>query len=232
MFARVPARALLAATLAALLLAAVDAMAERIPATFDHDEAALAAGIELPELRGDAEATLRCAARVTDSGKLKDNGCYIEQPSDEAFIPGINKAAKKARMNPARIDGKSREVYVQYRVRLKRTGEDETVVIYNNPGLLENIEAYGEEHIAAQRTFTDEAWQQECPRRTRFLVWAKAHVAETGEQSSISLLPGNGPPITERCREAIVATLQKSQFTPAYADGEPVPSSFIEPFGN
>lgn len=223
-------RCLPLAALFGLCLPAVGA--ERVPATFDHDEAALASLIEFPELRGDARATLRCAAKVTDSGKLKDNGCFAEQPSDQAFLPGINKAAKKARMNPARFGGKGRDVYVQYRVGFVREGDENTIVIYNNPGLLENIEAYGEDHIAPQRALTDESWQKECPRRMRFLVWAKAHVAETGEQSSISLLPGDSPPITERCSKAIVATLEKSSFTPAYADGEPVPSSFIEPFGN
>lgn len=219
-------------TLAGTLLAGGHAAAERLPATFDHEEAALAGRIEFPSLVGDASATVRCAARVTRSGKMEDNGCYANEPGDRAFVPQINAAAKKARLNPASFDGRKREVYVQYRVAFVKKGDDETVTIYNNPGLTENIEAYGEDHVAAQRAITGEDWQKVCPKRTRYLVWAKAHVAETGEQSSLSLLPGEGVPLTRECRDAIIATLQESQFTPAYADGEPVPSSFIEPFGN
>lgn len=219
-------------SLAIALLPAGHAAAERLPATFDHEEAALAARIEFPSLVGDASATVRCAAQVSRGGKMEENVCYANQPEDAAFAPQINKAAKKARMNPASFDGRKRAVYVQYRIAFVKKGDDESVTIYNNPGLVENIEAYGEEHIAAQRALTDEAWQKVCPKRTRYLVWAKAHVSETGEQSNISILPGEGVPLTEGCRAAIIATLEQSEFTPAYADGEPVPSSFIEPFGN
>ena len=203
------------------------------PARFEHEDRALARLIEFPELRGDARAVIRCVAVIERDGEFDRSGCYETQPSDQVFIAAIVKATKKARMTPARFDGRSREVYVQYRVVMERKGEENTVEILNNPGLAENVDAYGEAHVAAQRALTKEPWMSACPQQTRFLVWAKAHVDETGRQSSISLLPGEGsPPVTEKCRAAIVATIEASQFTPAYADGEPVPSSFIEPFGN
>ena len=203
------------------------------PATFEHEDRALATLIEFPELRGDARAVIRCVAVIERDGKFDRSGCYETQPSDQVVIAAIGKATKKARMTPARFDGRGREVYVQYRGLIERKGDENTVVIYNNPGLTENVEAYGEAHVAAQRALTNEEWMQVCPQQTRFLVWAKAHVDESGRQSSISLIPGEGsPPITEKCRAGIVATLEASAFTPAYADGEPVPSSFIEPFGN
>ncbi len=232
MISRVQSRCSPWMALAVALLPAGHAAGQRLPATFDHEEAALGARIEFPSLVGDASATVRCAARVSPSGKMEDNGCYAIEPGDQAFVPQINQAAKKARLNPASFDGRKREVYVQYRVAFAKKGDVETITIYNNPGLVENIEAYGEDHIAAQRGITDESWQKVCPKRTRYLVWAKAHVAASGEQSSISLVPGEGVPLTRECRDAIIATLEQSQFTPAFADGEPVPSSFIEPFGN
>ena len=206
--------------------------AERLPATFEHPDDSLLSRIEFPDLRGDSTATLQCASQVNKSGRMEDSGCYVKSAGDEVFIKAILAAAKKARMTPARINGKPISVYVQFQVEFRKTGDDQTVRIMNNPGLPENIEAYGDQHIAAQRGLTSERWQKECPKRVRFTVWAKAHVAADGAQSSISILPGEGAPITERCSSAIVATLNESEFTPAYAEGVAVPSSFIEPFGS
>lgn len=218
--------------LACGLLALADARAERTPATFEHAEASLVKLIEFPELRGDAKAVLLCFSQIQGSGKMKDTGCFRNNAGDELYIAAIIKAAKKARLNPARFDGKTAAVYVQFRVEFVKAGDTETVRIINNPGLQENIDAYGEDHIAAQRALTREVWQKSCPRRTRFAVWAKAHVAEDGQQSSFSIVPGDGPPITAKCREGILTTLTESRFTPAMADGVAVPSSFIEPFAN
>ncbi|MDZ7643420.1 MAG: hypothetical protein U5K76_03825 [Woeseiaceae bacterium] len=221
-------------TLPLTLLACASAASadERVPATFDHAEDNLATKIEFPEFKGDAAARLRCAARVAGSGKFGDGGCYAHTAGDEVYIEAINKATKKARMNPATIDGRALDVYVQYQVEFTKKGDEQTIRIYNNPGLEEMIDAYGDDHIAPQRGLTREAWQQVCPQRTRWLVWAKAHVAPDGTASSFSIVPGEGAAITENCREAILATLNESVYLPAMDDGETVPSSFIEPFGN
>ena len=64
------------------------------------------------------------------------------------------------------------------------------------------------------------------------MVLAKAHVSEEGKQGSISVEPVHGAAATERCLQAIIDTLNESRFTPAMADGEPVPSTFVEPFGS
>jgi len=218
--------------LVAALVVGIANAAERTPATFDHAEKSLLELIEFPELRGDATARIRCASQVQGSGKMKETGCYLNSDSDVVFSAAVVKAAKKARLKPAQIDGKTTAVYVQFQVEFTKKGDDESVRIINNPGLEENTTAYGEEHIAAQRSLTRESWQKVCPRRTHFMVWAKAHIAYDGQQSSFSVLPGTGAPITEKCRRGIVETLQESRFIPALADGIPVPSSFIEPFGS
>lgn len=205
-----------------------------LPARFATSEDGLAARIEFPETRGDGKLTIRCAAKVSNDGDMNDNGCYSTDDTNTAriFIQAVNKAAKKAKMIPARIGGRDRSVYVQYQVEFRSEGEEKTVTIYNNPGVTENAEAYGIDHVAAQRTIGKETWQKECPRYTRFLVWARAHVAASGEQSSISLAPNEGPPITGKCETAIIRTLEQESFAPAMDGAEPVQSTYVEPFGN
>jgi hypothetical protein len=222
----------LIAIFVAVLLLPDDSRAERQPALLDTGEDSLARRIEFPELRGDTAATIRCAARIQDNGKMKDNGCASTTPSDQVFIVPVNKAARKARLTSATADGRQREVYFQYRVEFTKKGDDQTINVYPNPGVQENIDAYGADHVAAQRALGKEEWQDVCPERAQFLVWLKAHVAEDGTPSNLSLTHGGGLKPTPRCEEAVLGTASGSLFFPALADGEPVPSTYVEPYGN
>jgi hypothetical protein len=209
-----------------------ESRAERQAALLGTGEDSLAQRIEFPELRGDTTAIIRCAARIQDNGKMKDNGCASTTPSDQVFIVPINKAARKARLTPAVADKRNREVYLQYRVEFIKKGDDQIVNVYPNPGVQENIEAYGVEHVAAQRAIGKEEWQGVCPGSAQYLVWLKAHVAEDGTPSNLSLTHGGGLKPPPRCEEAILSSAASSLFFPALADGEPVPSTYVEPYGN
>jgi hypothetical protein len=124
-----------------LSLAPGESRAERMAAMLGTGEDSLPELIEFPELKGDTSAVIRCAARVEDSGKMKDNGCAASSPADQIFIEPINKAAKKARLTPAVADGREAGIYFQYRVEFIKKGDEDTVNVYPNPGVQENIEA-------------------------------------------------------------------------------------------
>jgi hypothetical protein len=208
------------------------ASAERTPARLGSGEDSLPAQIEFPELKGDTNAMIRCAAIVEENGNLDMNGCFAEDPADQLFIKAIIDAAEDARAQPAVADADEKEIYLQYRVEFVKKGNEQTISVYPNPGVQENIDAYGQDHVAAQRVVGKEKWQDECPENARYLVWLKAHVAADGRQSSLSLTHGGGLNPTPRCQQAILDTVSGSLFFPALADGEPVPSTYVEPFSN
>ncbi|MEX2123236.1 MAG: hypothetical protein WD795_05050 [Woeseia sp.] len=216
----------------ALSLAAGESRAERTGAQLGAGEDSLPRRIEFPELKGDTTAIVRCAARVEGSGKMKDNGCAAGTPADQVFIDPINKAAKKARLSPAMADDREKEVYFQYRVEFISKGDERTVNVYPNPGVQENVDAYGADHVAAQRAVGKEEWQDVCPGNAQYLVWLKAHVAEDGTPSNFSLTHGGGLNPSPRCQQAILGAAEASLYFPALADGEPVPSTYVEPYGN
>lgn len=218
--------------LAAIVLAPVEGHAERTAALLGSGEDSLQKLIKFPELRGDTTATIRCAARVQDNGKMKDNGCAATSPADHVFTEPINKAARKARLIPAQADGRKMEIYFQYRVEFVKKGDESVVNVYPNPGVQENVEAYGPDHVAAQRAIGKEKWQDVCPERAAYLVWLKAHVSEDGTPGNLSLTHGGGIRPTPRCQEAILESAEASVFFPALSDGEPVPSTYVEPYGN
>ena len=207
---------------------------ETRPATFNHpdEKERLGNRIEFPEVTKDMSAMIHCFSQITARGKMKTTGCYQRVNSDTPFAVAIMKAAKKATMIPAVINGQERKIYLQFRVEFIAEGENRDIHFYLNPANAENIEAYGYDHIAAQRVIGKETWQDVCPQRARYLLVVRAFVGEDGrpENPSIERLDGIMP--TADCQNAIKDTILQSAFTPAFADGVPVPSSFVETFGN
>ena len=215
-----------------LAATASTALAEFSPATFSTGEKSLETLIEFPELRGDVSVTISCISLLARNGKLEEHGCYQQNPGDEAFIAPLYKAARKARLVPAVLDGKPVSVVFQYRAHFTKQGEDETVQFVANPGYEENVEAYGAAHVAAQRVYTKDDWEKSCPKQARFIVMVRANVDYDGTPSAASVTHLNGINITEKCEQAIIDSVLESRFIPAHADGEAVPSTFVEPFGN
>lgn len=107
------------------------------------------------------------------------------------------------------------------------------VTLVLNPGYKENVDAYGENHIAGQRVVRGkEPWMDACPKRAKFTVLARSFLSETGEAASPSIEHAAGVLPTATCQNAIKETLLASRFTPAIADGIAVPSTYVEFFGN
>ena len=205
------------------------------PADFDHPEAdrRMDTLLEFPEIKGDISVIMNCVSRIKANGKMDGTGCFLMNNYDEPFMRAINAAAKKARMNPAIVNGKAQEVFLQFRVEFNQEGENQTIDYYLNPGWEENVKAYGFRHVAGQRVIgRNEPWNDACPKRARWSLWVRAYLGPDGRAESPSIQHTDGIAPTESCLAAIRQTIVASQYTPALADGEPVPSTFIEPFSN
>ena len=222
--------------LAAAILPALAFADTTRPASFANEdpERRFERLLEWPELKGDASVMLYCYAIVEASGKMDGNGCFTKDNFDTPFAIAVNRAAKKARLSPAVINGRATSVYLQYRVEFIAEGEQRNVHLYLNPGYGENVAEYGYEHIAGQRATRgeDEPWMKICPQRAKYAVWARAYLSEAGRADPPNIEHAEGVMPTPACLDAISATIAESAYTPAYADGEPVPSTFVELFGN
>lgn len=205
------------------------------PAHFGYEEEdkKLVSRLYFPDIKGDVDVKLLCFTQLETNGKMKNTGCMAEDQFDAPFAQAISEAAKKARMTPATIGGKKVKVFVQFGAQFTQKGEDRQVKLTLNPGYPENVEAYGEEHVAAQRVIGKrEPWQDVCPTRARFVVWAIAYVGENGESDSPSINHADGVLPTAACQESIMETIVASSYVPAIVDGVAVPSTFVELFSN
>ena len=123
--------------LAVSLSGAYASAQDRQPANFDVEdrEKVLGNRIVFPQIKGDVSAMIDCFSIVETGGKMKNYGCFTKDQFDAPFAQAVNMAAKKARMNPAVIDGKKREIYMQFRAEFIAEGDERTVDLYLNPGL-------------------------------------------------------------------------------------------------
>lgn len=219
---------------AAAIVAAPDAVAQTRPASFDapEEERRLERLIKFPEVTGNVSVMLDCFAQVLTTGKMSSGNCYMEDKFDQPFAQAVYDAAKKARMLPATIDGSKKKVFFQYRVEFVQHDDEQTINLFPNVAVAENLEEYGPQHFSAQRVIGRESWQKTCPKRARYLILVRAHVDMEGTASSVSLEHGGGIVPTGPCQQAIIDTVLSSRYTPAMIDGEPVPSTFVEPFAN
>lgn len=224
----------LALALAAMIASAGPAAAERTPAMFETGESKqqFPSLLVFPDIAGNVSIMLHCASQIEPSGKMKDTFCVIRNNGEVVFGAAVQKAAKKARLTPASIDGKGQKVYLQFRIEFIKEGDSKTIHIYSNTGDAENVEAYGNDHVAAQRVIGKEPWMNVCPGRAQFGITARAHVSVEGVASNVSLHHGYGIVPTGTCQQSIIRTIESSAFTPAMSGNEPVPSAFVEPFGN
>jgi hypothetical protein len=204
------------------------------PANFEHEESKrrLDKRIVFPKMTRDATVMLLCISQVAANGKMKETGCYTKDQFEVDFSSAVIKGAKKARMNPAVVNGKAQKIYLQFRVEFIAKGDDRKINLYLNPGYAENVEAYGVEYVAAQRVIGKEPWQDICPQRAKYLLTLKAFVGEDGRSGSPSLEKVSGIMPTPDCQNTIKDTILSSSFTPGMADGYPVPSAYVELFGN
>ncbi len=214
------------------ILFSAHTLADRLPANFNTEDKSLNQIIKFPDIKGDISTTINCSGVIQKNRKIKFFSCFKNQPGDEIYIYEIYKAFKKARFNPAQINGKKEEVLVQFRIFFKREDNNNSIDVINNLGYKENVDAYGINHIGAQRIIGAEIWQKHCPKFNQYNLLTKTHVNSEGSASNASIHDYKGIKISQTCNNWILSTLNSSKYIPAISGDIFVPSTHIEVFGN
>ncbi len=218
----------------------VDAATSFQPANFEVEdtERRLYNLIQWPkDVKGKTSLILNCFGLIKANGKMEMPNCIAPNSFEKVFTVEVMKASKKARLNPAMIDGKSKPVFLQFRIEFNAEvidkEEQRRIDIHLNPGHEENIKAYGYDHIAGQRVIArKQSYEDACPKHAQYVVWVLAYLGEDGKAESPRVVHSDGIMPTETCQSALKQAVVASQFTPAMANGVAVPSTFIELFSN
>jgi len=218
--------------LISMLFTAKETFAESQSASFNAEEKSLLSVMAFPNIKGNVTVMINCSGLIRKNRKMKFFLCYKNQPGDEIYIQEIYKANKKAKYNPAILNNKKVDVFVQFRILFIKNNDETTIQLALNPGYQENIIAYGGNYVSAQRVVGSEDWQKHCPKYNRYRLLSKAHVNRNGVASNANITSLNGITINNKCKNTIISTLNNSQYLPAKSNEVNVPSTYIELFGN
>lgn len=110
------------------------------PASFIDNELSIEKTIRFPKVDGAINHRVACAGHVTRSGKMRSPVCYGQNRRD-LFAREVVRRARRARLIPARVDGKIQTVWFQFGVWFQRDVTESIVVVSNNGAETERLGA-------------------------------------------------------------------------------------------
>ena len=161
-------------------------------AAFTDGEYSLERRLDFPKSDGDVDVIVSCTAHATAKGR--NIRCSSAADPGLKFSSSVNRRARSARLDPARVDGEAREVDFQFSVRFRRQGDSETIDVRLNNG--NNVDRLGEHYVAAQR-YSKHAWPSVCNDLaflSQLLLRKAFHLAQFGNfESKVWLIHGFSP---------------------------------------
>lgn len=195
-------------------------LATMTPANFIDSPRSLQNRIQFPKLDDDLAVTVACAARLDQLGEFVNNYCWRTSEVNYGFLNVIKRAARDAKIAPAKIDGVSASVWFQYSVDFRKVGTNEMISVYPNWGF--NRDFYGTEYTAPQlhRAVPD---SMNCNRNQSFNV--SMLIDSDGSIHDPEVIHGEP---TNECRKQFMLWIENAKFIPAHNNGKPVPARYVD----
>jgi hypothetical protein len=191
------------------------------PAYFLDDGRSLKDRIRFPKMEDDTYISINCEAVVTRKGYMRSNYCFSKNVDDRKYERAIHRAARKARLKPAIVNGETKPILFQYAVLFKATNGNKEVFVF--PHQFHSVKDYGLNYIGPQRYADSE-------RRLVFFeglgnchdLWVTAVIGVEGRIKNMSAIKD---PKTN-CK-AGMAEIRRSKFIPAVHDGNLVEARIV-----
>lgn len=197
------------------------------PATFVEGKRSLKTLLKFPRIDGDVSVTVTCTSIGAANGRIREAKCSAANDPSQKFAIAVNRRVKSARINPATVDGRAEKVDFQFTVIFSRTGDTESIDVYVNNQ--KNVDRFGPDYISAQRYSPYELPDACKERRAAFLILEIAVVTAEGTVKESDLhVDEVGIPHT--CEVQLREITKSSRFIPAYYEGEPVESVWVNPW--
>ncbi len=210
--------------LCAQCLAKKESIQAYTPADFFDGEKTIHSRIKFPEWEDDVSVSLRCDSRVSKFGKVIENFCFSSGDKYALFEKEVHKAMKNSFVTPAMVGGAKKGVWFQYFVNFNKSGKKKRISIYPNYGL--EMDRYGVNYTSPQRYSKGvRTLFNRC--RIHANVWIKATIDEFGNPNNVEVVSSKGG---NRCTKNLAFKFSKAKYIPAYVDGRPVPSLYMESF--
>ena len=197
------------------------------PANFVEGERSLKNLIRFPKIKGDLSIVVTCTSIGTAKGRIQEAKCSAADDPDQKFAIAVSRRTRSARITPAIVDGKNEQVDFQFNVVFTRIGETETIDVYTNNH--KNLDRFGPDYISAQRYSPYELPDVCKERRLSYLILEIAVVTKEGRVKE-SDLHVDSIGIAKVCETSLREITRRSRFVPAFHDGSPVESVWVNPW--
>ena len=213
--------------MALITVADDDAVPSFAPANFVEGERSLKNLIRFPKVQGDLSVVVNCTSIGSAKGRIREAKCSATGDPSQKFAIAVSRRTRSARITPAIVDGKNEQVDFQFSVVFKRTGETETIDVYTNNR--KNLDRFGPDYVSAQRYSPYELPDVCKARRASFLILEIAVVTKEGRVKE-SDLHVDSIGIAKICETSLREITRNSRFVPAFHDGLPVESVWVNPW--
>jgi hypothetical protein len=178
-------------------------------------------------VEGDLSVVVTCTSTGSAKGRIREAKCSATNDPSQKFALAVSRKTKSSRITPATVDGKDEEVDFQFSVVFTRVGETETIDVYTNNR--KNLDRFGPDYVSAQR-YSPYELPDDCKlRRLSFLILEVAVVTVEGTVRE-SDLHVDEVGIAKTCDVALRAITKNSRFVPAFHEGLPVESVWVNPW--
>jgi hypothetical protein len=207
---------------------------EYSPAKFGDAETTLTKQITLPASFGEGVKTVSvyCQADVLTTGDLNNVNCYENSPQ-VSMQASTETALKSTTFTPARIDGKSVPVRMQFRVVYSLSGTQSPIVLLPNLGTLQ--EQYGVNYYAPQERLDKGDWYVQYSSKARgdakpFFANSKvtkvmAKVEASGSVESVSTIEAAARKKNDA--DTIESALKRTHFIPGFVQDKATAMHYI-----
>ncbi len=208
-------------TIATLFASHVSAAGDQLmPALLSSGEQSLQGLIEFPDWRGDAEISILCGARLAADGEFLDNYCWGFDSRKYYYIAKIEDVIDQARAIPARVNGETKSVWIQYSVDFRKIGDARSIIVYPNWGF--NRKAYGKHYLSAQ-LYDAPRRSMYCHRDMSFTV--SMRIDETGKIQDAEVVSGKA---NDKCQNKLAEFVEHAKYMPANHQGNDVAVKYVD----
>ncbi len=190
------------------------------PALLTSGEQSLQSLIQFPDWRGDAEISILCGARLAADGEFLDNNCWGFDSRKYYYIRKIQEVVDEARAIPARLNGETKAVWIQYSVDFRKIGDAKSIIVYPNWGF--NRKAYGRHYISPQ-LYDAPKRSMYCHKKMSFTV--SMQIDETGKVQNPEVISGKA---NDKCRKKLLEFAQHARYMPAIHNGSAVAVKYVD----
>lgn len=198
-------------------------------AQFIQDGQLIGREIKFPD-SGDKDLSIAifCEAKIRQRNGMELYGCLGEGASWSSFSSAVIRAADKANVVSATLNGRQKNVLVHFSVLFTRRGSQEQIDVFPNWG--HNVSEFGPNYNAPQR-FSDGRTPYSCKSKFFGLVATNTVRSSGKAKSDVIFLDLRSEP-SDQCKVDLEKAIVASTYIPGSLKEKPIDATYAESWGS